>query len=141
MECQETKKVRSIEKGSGRIMKKVVRICGLEAEAGSDRCPRHKALAEAKLEKDTAKDREAHLNRNVVHKGQGLPQTRAELIRRGYQYVGNKTCSAPECGKPIELWRTPNQVKAPYNPMPDETSHAQSHYATCPRAQQFRRAS
>jgi hypothetical protein len=141
MRCQETKKQRSIEKGSGRVMTKFVPICGLEAEDGSDRCPRHKFLCDQKAEADTAKDREAHLRRNVEHKGEGLPQTRAELIRRGYQFVGTKTCTAVACGKRIELWRTPNQAIAPYNPMDDENSHAQSHYATCPRAQSFRRAS
>lgn len=137
--CEEMKRVSFREKG-GRVGKKWQRICGLEAKPGSKYCPRHDFLHTVQAEAQTAKDREAHLRRNVSHKGEGLPQTRAELIRRGYQYVGTKTCTAVECGKRIELWRTPNQATAPYNPMPDENSHAQSHYATCTRAAQFRRS-
>lgn len=137
MKCQATKRTRVTEKGSGRVTMKDVQICGLEAEAGSELCPRHKFLLGVKQQEEL----NAHLNRNVSHKGQGLPQTRAELIRRGYQYVGNKICNSTACKKPIELWRTPNQHLAPYNPMPDADSHAQSHYVTCARADAFRRAS
>jgi hypothetical protein len=140
-QCQETKKQRSIEKGSGRTITKHVKICGLEAAPGSDFCPRHKFMHDLKDQEGRAKDLAAHLNRNVSHKGEGLPQTRAELIRRGYQFVGNKTCASIECKRPIELWRTPNNRLAPFNPMPEADSHAQSHYATCVRADAFRRAS
>ena len=139
-ECQKTKKVRTAEKGSGRTITKYVRICGLAAAEGSDLCPRHKAMKEAEEQAAGAKELQAYIDRNVSAKGQGMPQTRAELIKRGYQFVGNKTCSAIECKKPIELWRTPNQRLAPFNPMPDIDSHAQSHYATCAKAQDFRRA-
>ena len=140
-ECQEMKKQKSVERGSGRIITKHVRVCGLMAVEGSDYCPRHKAIHDAKEQAASDKVMKDHLNRNVSFKGQGLPKTRAEMITRGYQYMGNKLCDSPACRKPIELWRTPNMKVAPFNPMPDVDSHAQSHYATCNRASDFRRAS
>ena len=138
-ECQATKKVWSVEKGSGRRISKFVRICGMAAEEGSDLCPRHKFLRGMEVEKQTEKDRQAHLERSVKHSGHGLPKTRAELLARGYQYIGNRECTG--CGAAIELWRTPNQRTAPYDPMPQIDSHATSHFATCTKASQFRRAS
>lgn len=140
-ECQETKKVKTTEKGSGRTITKYVRICGLAAVEGSDRCPRHKAIRDAKAQSESDKVLSDHLKRNVSFKGQGLPKTRAELLQRGYLYVGNKLCDSPGCRAPIEMWRTPNQKIAPFNPMPEMESHAQSHYATCNRAADFRRPS
>lgn len=138
MECQAMKKVWLTGKGGCRYSN-YVRICGLAAEEGSDLCPRHKFMRDQKAQADTEKERQAHLNRNVHHTGQGLPRTRHELLARGYQYIGNKECGG--CGKPIELWRTPNQKTSPYDPMPQIDSHATSHFATCTRASSFRRAS
>lgn len=137
-QCQATKKVKTRDR-YGSAITKYVRICGLEAEGGSDLCPRHKYLRELELERTTEKERQAHLDRNVKHAGQGLPKTRHELLARGYQFLGNRDCTG--CGRPIELWRTPNQHTAPYDPMPQIDSHATSHFATCSRASQFRRAS
>jgi hypothetical protein len=138
-QCEETKKVRSIEKGSGRIVSKYVPICALEAETGGKYCPRHAFLNGVKAEADRAKDVQAHINHNVSQRGQGMPKTRAELIERGYQFTGTKECYS--CGAPIEWWRTPNERSAPYNPMPELTSHATSHFATCKHAAQHRKAS
>lgn len=39
----------------------------------------------------------------------------------------------------MELWHTPNNQTLPMNPMHDDEAKAESHFATCPRAAQFRR--
>lgn len=65
-----------------------------------------------------------------------FPATRQELKFSGYDYHGKKTCP---CGATMELWHTPRGAIMPMNPMPSDDSPAESHWATCPRAQQFRR--
>jgi hypothetical protein len=100
-------------------------------------CPRHTFLANIKkLEEDT-KDREKHAQR-IAATG-GAPQTRAELLERGYQFTGSSDCYS--CHVHIEWWRTPMGRSAPYNPMPELNSHAKSHFATCTHAAQHRKAS
>lgn len=65
-----------------------------------------------------------------------FPATRRLLKEAGYTFETNKTCP---CGAPMELWRTPKDQLLPMDPMSDDDSKAESHFATCPKAQQFRR--
>ena len=65
-----------------------------------------------------------------------FPATKAAMIEAGYKYLANKTCP---CGAGMELWLTPNDKAMPMNLMPAPDSPAISHWATCPKAQQFRR--
>jgi len=39
----------------------------------------------------------------------------------------------------MELWHTPTDQIIPMNPMSNDDAKAESHFATCPKAQQFRR--
>lgn len=39
----------------------------------------------------------------------------------------------------MELWHTPKDQLLPMDPMSDDDSKAESHFATCAKAQQFRR--
>lgn len=83
------------------------------------------------------KDRERHAAR--MARAGSLPSMRFQLIERGYQYIGNRDCYG--CHKPIEMWKNPQGNRVPFNPMPEYNSHVQSHFATCSRASDFRRAS
>jgi hypothetical protein len=65
-----------------------------------------------------------------------FPATKRALIDAGYSFAGNKTCP---CGAAMELYRTPKGAFLPMNPMAEDDSKAESHFATCPKAQQFRR--
>ena len=65
-----------------------------------------------------------------------FPATKEAMMRAGYTYATNKVCP---CGAAMELWTTPDNKTMPMNPMPEEESPAVSHFATCPKAQQFRR--
>lgn len=108
--------------------------CGLAAESGSDFCPRHKFLNEIAAEQ--RRDKELEKQRKLREGTGGFPQTREQLLRRGYAYHGCRDCK--DCAKPIEWWKTPVGKMAPFDPMPDLSSHCTSHFATCTRA--FRRA-
>lgn len=66
-----------------------------------------------------------------------FPQTKRELEAAGYHFITRKTCP---CGSEMELWLTPNDATMPMNPMSDDDARAESHWATCPKAAQFRRA-
>jgi hypothetical protein len=66
-----------------------------------------------------------------------FPATRKLLKEAGYDYLTVRKCT---CGASMELWHTPKDQTIPMNPMPDEESKAESHFATCPLATQFRRA-
>jgi hypothetical protein len=66
-----------------------------------------------------------------------FPETRRLLKEAGYKFETNKTCP---CGAAMELWRTPKDQLMPMNPMSDDDAKAESHFATCPKAVQFRRA-
>jgi hypothetical protein len=66
-----------------------------------------------------------------------FPATRKELKEAGYDFLAMKTCP---CGASIELWHTPTDQTMPMNVMENDDSKAESHWATCPKAAQFRRA-
>lgn len=65
-----------------------------------------------------------------------FPATRRLMEEAGYSFAGKKTCP---CGDPMELYRTPKGELLPMNPMPNPDSKAESHFATCSKAAQFRR--
>jgi hypothetical protein len=65
-----------------------------------------------------------------------FPATKKLMIEAGYKYLANKTCP---CGASMELWLTPKDATMPMNPMRDDDDKAESHFATCPKAAQFRR--
>jgi hypothetical protein len=65
-----------------------------------------------------------------------FPATRAAMIEAGYSFATMKTCP---CGESMELWNTPKGATMPMNPMNDDDSPAVSHWATCVKAEQFRR--
>jgi len=65
-----------------------------------------------------------------------FPKTKRLMIEAGYTYHEQKRCP---CGERMELWNTPKGELLPMNPMPDDDSEAISHFATCPKATQFRR--
>lgn len=111
--------------------------CGLLADAAGKLCPRHAFLDKLRQDAALEKERAALVKRNLHQTG--WPKSKQELIERGYQLTGSGECSG--CGKHIEWWRTPNGRPAPYDPMPQLTSAANSHFATCTRANTFRKAS
>ena len=65
-----------------------------------------------------------------------FPATKAEMIEEGYEWITDKVCP---CGETMELWKTPRQQVMPMNPMAELQSPAVSHWATCSKAEQFRR--
>jgi hypothetical protein len=65
-----------------------------------------------------------------------FPPTQQALIEAGYKYTAHKVCP---CGAEMELWLTPVGTTIPMNPMRSPEAQAISHFATCPKAQQFRR--
>lgn len=65
-----------------------------------------------------------------------FPETRVAMEEAGYSYATLKICP---CGASMELWNTPKGATMPMNPMPDPDSPAVSHWATCEKAEQFRR--
>lgn len=109
--------------------------CPVMADAGEEYCPRHgfmKGLAVAKKDRKEGEKARAIGTRSQTN-------TRGGLLRLGYLYLGNDTCSG--CGLAIEWWRTvPKLRRAPFDPMADENSVAVSHFATCKVAGNFRRA-
>ena len=66
------------------------------------------------------------------------PKTRAEMEERGFIRAAFTRCQG--CGAPMEFWRTPSGKNQPMDVMPDPESKAISHFVTCPKAQQFRKA-
>lgn len=106
--------------------------CGLLAQAGRIYCPRHTFLhniaAQQEREKELAKPTRVT----------ALPKTRADLLAQGYEHVNNSVCSG--CHARVEWWKTPKDKRAPYDPMPEMDSPAVSHFATCKRSSDFRRA-
>jgi hypothetical protein len=108
--------------------------CGLLAAENSEYCPRHRFLHAIAAEK--RRDKEIAQREKKGYSG--LPKTREEMLRRGYEYRGTEKCRG--CSRVIEMWLTPNARIAPYDPMPELQSHSVSHFATCSRAASFRRA-
>jgi hypothetical protein len=66
-----------------------------------------------------------------------FPETRGLLKQAGYDFMTVKTCP---CGEKMELWHTPNDQVIPMNPMAGDDDKAESHFATCVKAAQFRKA-
>lgn len=66
-----------------------------------------------------------------------FPQDRDALIASGYIFSNHSKCRA--CGAEIEWYETPKGAKMPMDLMPAGSSPAQSHWATCPNADSFRR--
>ena len=67
-----------------------------------------------------------------------FPKTYSELRRAGYSFSSHGTCSG--CQAPIEWWNTPTKSRIPMNPMPSGESEAVSHFATCPKAKDFKKS-
>ena len=104
--------------------------CALLPEVGRDMCPRHAMMAAFKQQK---KDQE-----DAAKAGFGrVPKSRSEMAPLDYRFAGSGQCK--HCAAHIEWWKTPAGKNAPYNPMPELNSAAVSHFATCPRAAEFRR--
>ena len=110
--------------------------CGLVPAEGSDFCPRHGFLREVAAE--AKRDKELQKQQKQRDGSAGMPQTREQLLRRGYEYHGCRNCVG--CDKLIEWWKTPKGNMAPFDPMPELSSHCTSHFATCVRRDAFRRA-
>jgi hypothetical protein len=66
-----------------------------------------------------------------------FPKNRAEMLEQGYTPAGRDRCRS--CAVTIEFWITPKQKRIPMNVMPEETSAAISHFATCPEPERFRK--
>lgn len=64
------------------------------------------------------------------------PARETELEAAGWRYEKPGTCSA--CGVPMEWWRTPQGKLAPLTAV-GFSDHFQSHFADCPKAEQFRK--
>ena len=66
-----------------------------------------------------------------------FPATLAAMEAAGYKRSNYSRC--PGCRAAIEWWITPKKARTPMNPMPDPDSPAISHFATCNKADQFRK--
>lgn len=66
-----------------------------------------------------------------------FPETLAGLKAAGYERDYYTRCRG--CGAAMEWWATPNGNHIPMNPMPQPDSPAISHFATCVKAEQFRK--
>lgn len=66
-----------------------------------------------------------------------FPPTHRELVEVGYTLTGLGQCRG--CEADIEWWKTPEDKFIPMNRMLDENSEVVSHWATCPKANQFRK--
>lgn len=65
-----------------------------------------------------------------------FPVTRQEMLSSGYRYGGISSCRG--CGAPIDWFITPANKRMPMNPEPAEDGSAVPHWATCPRAKDFK---
>jgi hypothetical protein len=68
-----------------------------------------------------------------------FPQTRHEMVKMFYVFDGAAKCRG--CSADIEWWTTTTRRKIPMNPMPKYYSPAIAHFSTCPKADEFRKAS
>jgi hypothetical protein len=66
-----------------------------------------------------------------------FPATLAELEAAGYTRSSYTRCAG--CKAPMENWRTPAGKTIPMNPMVNPEDKAVSHFATCPKAAEFRK--
>ena len=64
-----------------------------------------------------------------------FPATRGELTAAGYEFVYTRPCK--RCQRALEFWRTPENKYAPLEVL--EGNKLQSHFSTCPFADEFRR--
>jgi hypothetical protein len=117
---------------------KVVETCRVMAQDGSAFCPRHGFLFNVALKEEQEKGALKRLQASEQNLSNRGPRTRLQHLSAGYVFTGSTTC---RCGKAIEWWTTPDRKNAPYNPMPEPTSPAVSHFVTCTRKGEFRRAS
>lgn len=108
-------------------------LCSVMASPGHSMCPRHEFLAELATQKKVSKELEK------ANTPSNKPRNRAELLARGYHFKGQGHCRG--CNQLIEWYDTPAGRNAPYNLMPHDDSPAVCHFATCTRANHFRRAS
>lgn len=65
-----------------------------------------------------------------------FPMTLDELRKAGYRFLEHSHCKA--CRSVIEWWKTPAGKHMPMDVT--DAGVAQAHWATCPRAAQFRKA-
>lgn len=111
--------------------------CGLMTQEDSIYCPRHTFLhniaQKEAADKEIAKAEEAKLKRPETG-----PKTQRDLEAQGYRFAGSSACDG--CKQHIQWWLTPNGKRAPYNSMTEPDSPAVSHFATCVKARDFRRA-
>lgn len=112
------------------------KTCGLMTQEGSIYCPRHTFLHNV-AQKEAADKEFAKENAKRERMSTG-PKTQRELKAAGYRFTGSGTCDG--CKQHIEWWQTPSDRRAPYNTMATEDSPAVSHFATCAKARDFRRA-
>jgi hypothetical protein len=113
---------------------KPTRFCGLAAQDGSDLCPRHTFLHNLEAQQSQQKETERSEAKQAAAT---TGKKRAELVGSGYKFSSSARCSG--CNAHIEWWKTPNLKSAPYDPIPHPDSSAVSHFATCPKRQQFRK--
>jgi hypothetical protein len=74
----------------------------------------------------------------VQQKGKNpFPKTFEALQAAGYRFDNHAKCRG--CSADIEWWITPTGKKIPMDLMPEPTSEAKPHWATCPNAEDFRR--
>lgn len=107
--------------------------CGLLTQEDSIYCPRHTFLHNIAAQQEVEK---AHAKRQqTVTTG---PKTQRDLEAQGYRFVGSSACDG--CKQHIQWWLTPNGKRAPYNAMTEPDSPAVSHFATCVKARDYRRA-
>jgi hypothetical protein len=66
-----------------------------------------------------------------------FPQTMRELEDANYRFNGHSRCRG--CGASIEWWITPEGGRMPLDMMPEANTPVTSHFATCPKADEFRK--
>jgi hypothetical protein len=65
-----------------------------------------------------------------------FPETLEELKNAGYIFSNQANCRG--CGAAIEWFTTPSGKKMPFDV--DKDGNIESHFATCPKADTFRKA-
>jgi hypothetical protein len=111
--------------------------CKMFVDPHKTMCPRHIMMAQAETDAERAREVKRRIEGKKKPSNGPMPYTRKGLIEGGYSFTGTGECAG--CGEMVEWWRTPNQRPAPFNRMPDIDSQARSHFATCTKANSFRR--
>lgn len=106
--------------------------CRVIASVGASMCPRHEFMTELAKQKQLSKEQAK------ANGASGSLRNRGELIRRGYLAKGYGSCKG--CNQQVEWFATPKGHNAPYNLMLHDNSPAVCHFATCTRANSFRRS-